>query len=79
VRTGHFALSLLVNEPRIDVAVALIGAGDYEQNMRVRFDNLVAAHASNGSEAPAWEALWPPVSKSRNDRIEEARKALQSD
>ena len=32
---GHFALSLLVNEPRIDVAVALIGAGDYEQNMQV--------------------------------------------
>ena len=32
---GHFALSLLVNEPRIDVAVALIGAGDYEQNMKV--------------------------------------------
>ena len=35
------ALSLLVNDPRIDVAVALIGAGDYEQNMKVRYENLV--------------------------------------
>jgi pimeloyl-ACP methyl ester carboxylesterase len=56
---GHFALSMLVSDPRVDVCVALIGAGDYEQNMRVRFDNLLASSADRGGPAPVWEELWP--------------------
>ena len=58
---GHFALSLLVNEPRIDVAVALIGAGDYEENMRVRYQNLQRLHEESGTQAPEWAELWPPA------------------
>ena len=58
---GHFALSLLVNEPRIDVAVALIGAGDYEQNMKVR---LVPSTRSTVTPPPALRlttADWVPA------------------
>lgn len=56
---GHLALSLLVNEPRVDVAVALIGAGDYETNMRLRYSRLLKQHEERKTTAPPWHELWP--------------------
>jgi len=57
---GHTALLAFAHEPRLDVCCSLISSGDYELNMKKRYERLVAKAEKKGLPTPPpFEKLFP--------------------